>query len=149
MEEVEPEFKDFVEKATAGILHEFENDSKRQKARMNEFLSKQTQLLNTVHSELIKFGAIDSLQLEDMFYLLKSCQARLLIIKDRMRKASTKIAKLKARSLKIQQTKQKEALERELRREAQLTLEQEMVKTPHSPNRGFESSQKSVFDSSS
>ncbi|XP_046682234.1 uncharacterized protein LOC124368844 [Homalodisca vitripennis] len=127
MEESVPEFRGFVEKSTAGILHEFENDSKKQKARMSEFLSKQTQLLNTVHSELLRFGAIESLQLEDMMSIMKTCQTRLLTIKERMRKASTKVAKLKARSLKIQEIKQKEALNRELRREALLMLEQEMV----------------------
>uniref|UniRef100_A0A1B6JD44 Uncharacterized protein n=1 Tax=Homalodisca liturata TaxID=320908 RepID=A0A1B6JD44_9HEMI len=100
---------------------------KKQKARMSEFLSKQTQLLNTVHSELLRFGAIESLQLEDMMSIMKTCQTRLLTIKERMRKASTKVAKLKARSLKIQEIKQKEALNRELRREALLMLEQEMV----------------------
>uniref|UniRef100_A0A1B6ITN4 Biogenesis of lysosome-related organelles complex 1 subunit 6 n=1 Tax=Homalodisca liturata TaxID=320908 RepID=A0A1B6ITN4_9HEMI len=127
MEESVPEFRGFVEKSSAGILHEFENDSKKQKARMSEFLSKQTQLLNTVHSELLRFGAIESLQLEDMMSIMKTCQTRLLTIKERMRKASTKVAKLKARSLKIQEIKQKEALNRELRREALLMLEQEMV----------------------
>ncbi|XP_054280223.1 uncharacterized protein LOC128998217 [Macrosteles quadrilineatus] len=135
MEDYGPNVNGFVEKCSAGILSQYEPDCRRQVACLNEFLAKQNQLLSTIDSELGKFSALDNLQLDDMMSIIRTCKHRLQNIKERMRKASIKTSKLKARSLKIQQIKQKEALDRELKREAQLTREQEMVsKSPSFTN---------------
>ncbi|KAK9503623.1 hypothetical protein O3M35_010143 [Rhynocoris fuscipes] len=71
-------------------------------------------------------------ELNTMFLMIKEYQQRLLNVKREMNIISERSSRLKKRALKLQECKQKEALENAHYREAQLKREQDLIAKPSS-----------------
>ncbi|BES97329.1 Pyroglutamyl-peptidase [Nesidiocoris tenuis] len=108
----------------------YEPGLKSLQKQLSELTTKQSVVLKDVEKENLKFASINTNELQAMFSMIKEYHSRVYYIKKEMIELADRSAKLKRRALRLQDMKQKEALEAAHYREAQLKREQDLVAKP-------------------
>lgn len=119
-----------IDKLATGLLAVYEPGLKKLQSQLSELTNKQTSVLQELEIENTRFSKIEDKKLQEMIDMIKEYGNRLQRVKEQMRNITGNVNKLEKRAMKLQQTKQKEALQREHNREAQLTREQELIAKP-------------------
>ncbi|XP_034049458.1 biogenesis of lysosome-related organelles complex 1 subunit 6 isoform X1 [Thalassophryne amazonica] len=120
-----------VDKLTEGLLSHYLPDLQNSKRALQELTQNQLILLDTLDQEVTKFRDCNaSLDLDSLFTEAKVYHSKLVSIRKEMMMLHEKTTKLKKRALKLQQQKQKEALEKEQQREKELERERQLIAKP-------------------
>lgn len=123
-----------IDKLAAGLLALYEPGLKKLQSQLSELTNKQTSVLQEIENENARFNRAQDKKLQEMVAMITEYGNRLQRVKEQMRHITGNVSKLEKRAMKLQQMKQKEALQREHNREAQLTREQELIAKPHTQN---------------
>lgn len=119
-----------IDKLAAGLLAVYEPGLKKLQSQLSELTNKQSSVLKELEIENTRFSKIEDKKLQEMIDMIKDYGNRLQRVKEQMRNITGNVNKLEKRAMKLQQMKQKEALQREHNREAQMTREQELIAKP-------------------
>ncbi|XP_051235242.1 biogenesis of lysosome-related organelles complex 1 subunit 6 [Dicentrarchus labrax] len=123
--------KKAVDKLTEGLLSHYLPDLQNSKRALQELTQNQLVLLDTLDQEVTKFRECNTLlDLNSLFTEAKVYHNKLVNIRKEMIMLHEKTTKLKKRALKLQQQKQKEALEKEQKREKELERERQLIAKP-------------------
>ncbi|XP_077374425.1 biogenesis of lysosome-related organelles complex 1 subunit 6 [Festucalex cinctus] len=123
--------KDAVYKLTEGLLSHYLPSLQNSKHTLQELTQNQLILLDTLDQEVTKFRECNALlDLNSLFTEAKVYHNKLVNIRKEMILLHERTTKLKKRALKLQQHKQKEALEREHQREKELERERQLIAKP-------------------
>ncbi|KAM7424474.1 hypothetical protein PAMA_000695 [Pampus argenteus] len=123
--------KEAVDKLTEGLLSHYLPDLQNSKQALQELTQNQLILLDTLDQEVTKFRECNGLlDLNSLFTEAKVYHNKLVNIRKEMIVLHEKTTKLKKRALKLQQLKQKEALEKEQQREKELERERQLIAKP-------------------
>ncbi|GAB1860900.1 Biogenesis of lysosome-related organelles complex 1 subunit 6 [Camponotus japonicus] len=121
-------FSKAVEKLAEGLLSICQPPLEQVKNELFELTSKQEALLAQMQLENKKIHeTFEDIDLNDMFAAIKVYQGKLTLIRKEMINIHERTYKLKKRALRLQQIKQKEALNKEQQREQELRREQELI----------------------
>ncbi|XP_011252515.1 biogenesis of lysosome-related organelles complex 1 subunit 6-like isoform X2 [Camponotus floridanus] len=121
-------FSKAVEKLAEGLLGICQPPLEQVKNELFELTSKQEALLAQMQLENKKIHeTFEDIDLNDMFAAIKVYQGKLTLIRKEMINIHERTYKLKKRALRLQQIKQKEALNKEQQREQELRREQELI----------------------
>uniref|UniRef100_A0A3Q3JFS3 Biogenesis of lysosome-related organelles complex 1 subunit 6 n=1 Tax=Monopterus albus TaxID=43700 RepID=A0A3Q3JFS3_MONAL len=124
-------YKKAVDKLTEGLLSHYLPDLQNSKRALLELTQNQLILLDTLDQEVTKFRECNTLlDLNSLFTEAKFYHNKLVNIRKEMIILHEKTTKLKKRALKLQQQKQKEALEKEQKREKALERERQLTAKP-------------------
>lgn len=124
-------YKKAVDKLTEGLLSHYLPDLQNSKRALLELTQNQLILLDTLDQEVTKFRECNTLlDLNSLFTEAKVYHHKLVNIRKEMIILHEKTTKLKKRALKLQQQKQKEALEKEQKREKELERERQLTAKP-------------------
>ncbi|KAG0431797.1 hypothetical protein HPB47_021443 [Ixodes persulcatus] len=119
---------DTMEKLSEGLLKEYVADLKRVRANLADLTKNQHLLIDTVQQENGRFSEVQEMyNIEDVFQRAKLYHAKLVKIKKDMADLYQRSKKLKKRALKLQQQKQKEALQTAQQRERELEREKQLL----------------------
>jgi len=122
------DFSKAVEKLAEGLLSICQPPLEQVRKELFELTSKQEALLAQMQLENKKIHeTIEDIDLNDMFAAVKVYQGKLALIRKEMINIHERTYKLKKRALRLQQIKQKEALNKEQQREQELRREQELI----------------------
>ncbi|XP_064596256.1 biogenesis of lysosome-related organelles complex 1 subunit 6-like [Liolophura sinensis] len=120
-----------IESMTQGFLAKFMPDLQDSKAMLDELMRNQRVLLDTVQQENSKFDECQSFRdLEETMKQARLYHGKLLSIKKEMNSLHEKSARLKKRSVKLQQQKQKMELQRAHQRDKLAERERMLVAKP-------------------
>ncbi|CAB1442230.1 unnamed protein product [Pleuronectes platessa] len=123
--------KKAVEKLTEGFLSHYLPDLQNSKRALQELTQNQVVLLDTMDQEVTKFRECNALiDLNSLFTEAKVYHNKLVNVRKEMILLHEKTTKLKKRALKLQQQKQREALEKEQQREKELERERQLIAKP-------------------
>ncbi|GAA6218883.1 biogenesis of lysosome-related organelles complex 1 subunit 6 [Lates japonicus] len=123
--------KKAVDKLTEGLLSHYLPDLQNSKRALQELTQNQLILLDTLDQEVTKFRECNALlDLNSLFTEAKVYHNKLVNIRKEMIMLHEKTTKLKKRALKLQQLKQREALEKEQQREKELERERQLIAKP-------------------
>ncbi|XP_077269006.1 biogenesis of lysosomal organelles complex 1 subunit pallidin [Temnothorax americanus] len=122
------DFSEAVEKLAKGLLSIYQPPLEQVKQELFELTSKQEALLARMQLENKKIHeTFEDIDLNDMFSAVKIYQGKLAVVRKEMINIHERTSKLKKRVLRLQQIKQKEAMNREQQREQELRREQELI----------------------
>ncbi|XP_024882094.1 biogenesis of lysosome-related organelles complex 1 subunit 6-like isoform X1 [Temnothorax curvispinosus] len=122
------DFSEAVEKLAEGLLSIYQPPLEQVKQELFELTSKQEALLARMQLENKKIHeTFEDIDLNDMFSTVKIYQGKLAVVRKEMINIHERTSKLKKRVLRLQQIKQKEAMNREQQREQELRREQELI----------------------
>lgn len=122
------DFSKAVEKLTEGLLNTCQSPLEHVRKELSELTGKQEALLAQMQLENKKIHeTFEDIDLNDMFAAIKVYQGKLAVIRKEMINIHERTYKLKKRALRLQQIKQKEALNKEQQREQELRREQELI----------------------
>ncbi|XP_031829553.1 biogenesis of lysosomal organelles complex 1 subunit pallidin isoform X1 [Nomia melanderi] len=131
IEEDQQDFSEAAKKLAEGLLSIYQSPLEQVHRELNEITSKQETLFNQMQAENEKLQEIfDDVDLNEMFQTIKVYQGKLTFIKKEMASIHERTFKLKKRALRLQQVKQKEALNREQQREQESQREQDLIGKP-------------------
>ncbi|XP_071043414.1 biogenesis of lysosome-related organelles complex 1 subunit 6 isoform X2 [Parasteatoda tepidariorum] len=117
-----------LEKLSDGILSLYVSDLKKSSSSLNELTRNQTIVIETLEQESARVvEALRTYQLDDMFSRIKHYHAKAQILKKEMLSIYDRTSKLKKRAMKMQQQKQKEALQKELQRDRELERDKQLA----------------------
>uniref|UniRef100_A0A131XPJ2 Biogenesis of lysosome-related organelles complex 1 subunit 6 n=1 Tax=Ixodes ricinus TaxID=34613 RepID=A0A131XPJ2_IXORI len=117
-----------MDKLSEGLLKEYVDDLKRVRANLADLTKNQHLLIDTVQQENGRFSEVQEMyHIEDVFQRAKLYHAKLVKIKKDMADLYQRSKKLKKRALKLQQQKQKEALQTAQQRERELEREKQLL----------------------
>ncbi|XP_019910956.1 biogenesis of lysosome-related organelles complex 1 subunit 6 isoform X2 [Esox lucius] len=120
-----------IEKLTEGLLSHYLPNLHRSKQALQELTQNQVILLDTLDQEVTKFRECNSLlDLNSLFTEAKFYHSKLVNIRKDMIMLHEKTTKMKKRALKLQQLRQREALEKEQQREKELERERQLIAKP-------------------
>ncbi|XP_036420438.1 biogenesis of lysosome-related organelles complex 1 subunit 6 [Colossoma macropomum] len=120
-----------VEKLTEGLISHYLPQLQTSKRALQELTQNQVILLETLEQEITKFRECNTIiDLNSLFTEAKVYHNKLVNIRKEMVTLHDKTSKLKKRALKLQQQRQKEALEREQQRERELERERQLIAKP-------------------
>lgn len=123
--------KKAVERLTEGLLSHYLPDLQNLKGALQELTQNQLILLDTMDQEVTKFRECNTIHdLNLLFTEAKVYHNKLVTIRKEMITLHDKTTKLKKRALKLQQQKQREALEKEQQREKELERERQLIAKP-------------------
>ncbi|XP_008308738.1 biogenesis of lysosome-related organelles complex 1 subunit 6 [Cynoglossus semilaevis] len=123
--------KKAVERLTEGFLSYYLPDLQNSKRALQELTQNQLILLDTLDQEVTKFRECNTIHdLNLLFTEAKVYHNKLVTIRKEMIMLHDKTTKLKKRALKLQQQKQREALEKEQQREKELERERQLIAKP-------------------
>ncbi|KAK3922065.1 Biogenesis of lysosome-related organelles complex 1 subunit 6 [Frankliniella fusca] len=126
--------QDCLEKLAAGLMTFYEPELKRFREQLAEVVNKQNTLIEQLQDENKRFMETQNAEdLQGMFVMVKAYQTKLMAVKKEMTILHDRANKMKKRALKLQQRKEKQALQRLQHREAQLLREQDLVGKPNVP----------------
>lgn len=115
-------------KLAEGLLSICQPPLEQVRKELFELTSKQEALLAQMQLENKKIHeTFEDIDLNDMFAAVKVYQGKLALIRKEMINIHERTYKLKKRALRLQQIKQKEALNKEQQREQELRREQELI----------------------
>ncbi|XP_070152167.1 biogenesis of lysosome-related organelles complex 1 subunit 6 [Polyergus mexicanus] len=121
-------FSKVAEKLAEGFLSICQPPLEQVRKELFELTSKQEALLAQMQLENKKIHeTFEDIDLNDMFAAVKVYQGKLALIRKEMINIHERTYKLKKRALRLQQIKQKEALNKEQQREQELRREQELI----------------------
>lgn len=123
-----------IDKLAAGLLALYEPGLKKLQSQLSELTNKQSSVLQEIENENARFNKAQDKKLQEMVSMITEYGNRLQRVKEQMRHITGNVNRLERRAMKLQQMKQKEALQREHNREAQLTREQELIAKPPTQN---------------
>ena len=130
-DEDQVDFSEAAKKLAEGLLSIYQLPLEQVQTELNEVTSKQQVLLGQMQIENRKLQeTFDDVKLNEMFQTVKHYQGKLTFMKKEMTLIHERAFKLKKRALKLQQIKQKEALNREQQREQEIRREQELIGKP-------------------
>ncbi|KAL0106494.1 hypothetical protein PUN28_016300 [Cardiocondyla obscurior] len=122
------DFSGATEKLVEGLLSIYQPQLEQVKQELSELTSKQESLLARMQLENKKIHeTLEDIDLNDMFSTVKIYQGKLTVIRKEMINIHERTSKLKKRVLRLQQIKQKEAMNKEQQREQELRREQELI----------------------
>ncbi|XP_061526895.1 biogenesis of lysosome-related organelles complex 1 subunit 6 [Phycodurus eques] len=123
--------KEAVYKLTEGLLSHYLPGLQNSKRTLQELTQNQLILLDALDQEVTKFRECNTLlDLNSLFTEAKIYHNKLVNIRKEMILLHERTTKLKKRALKLQQHKQKEALEREHQRDKELERERQLIAKP-------------------
>jgi len=125
--------KDSLDKLVKGVMSQMQPQYEASQATLRDVCKSQHILIETVQAENAKFD--DCSALKEVIQVMEQAKLyhnKLLTIKKDMSMLHEKSAKMKSRALKLQQQKQKEALQKEADRERQLEKERALIALPAS-----------------
>ncbi|KAH0952038.1 hypothetical protein HN011_006911 [Eciton burchellii] len=129
------DFSEAAGKLANGLLSIYQPPLEQVKKELFELTNKQQALLVRMQLKNKKIEeTFEDVDLHDMFTTIKVYQGKLGLIRKEMINIHERTAKLKKRALRLQQVKQKEALNREQQREQELRREQELIGRPMAYN---------------
>ncbi|XP_050459685.1 biogenesis of lysosome-related organelles complex 1 subunit 6 [Cataglyphis hispanica] len=121
-------FSKTAEKLAEGLLNICKPPLEQVRKELFELTKKQEALLAQMQLENKKIHeTFEDINLNDMFTAVKVYQGKLALIRKEMINIHERTYKLKKRALRLQQIKQKEALNKEQQREQELRREQELI----------------------
>ncbi|XP_076234368.1 biogenesis of lysosomal organelles complex 1 subunit pallidin [Calliopsis andreniformis] len=124
----EVNFSEAAKKLAEGFLNIYQLPLEQVQKELNEVTSKQEALLGQMQIENKKLQeTFDNVKLNEMFQTIKLYQGKLTMMKKEMTAIHDRTFRLKKRALRLQQVKQKEALNREQQREQEIRREQELI----------------------
>ncbi|XP_049783695.1 biogenesis of lysosome-related organelles complex 1 subunit 6-like isoform X1 [Schistocerca cancellata] len=122
---------DGINKLTVGLLSLYESDLVKAKGQLDELTKKQMSVITQLQDENEKLNKMQCTNdLQEMCTMVKQYHTKLTTIKKDMSQLHERSLKLKKRAMKLQQIKQKEALQRQHQRELQIQREQELIAKP-------------------
>ncbi|EZA58776.1 hypothetical protein DMN91_008691 [Ooceraea biroi] len=125
------DFSEAAEKLADGLLSIYQPPLEQVKKELFELTNKQEALLTRMQLKNKKIEeTFEDVDLHDMFATIKVYQGKLALIRKEMINIHERTSKLKKRALRLQQIKQKEALNKEQQREQELRREQELIGRP-------------------
>ncbi|XP_064463756.1 biogenesis of lysosome-related organelles complex 1 subunit 6-like [Ornithodoros turicata] len=117
-----------IQNLAGGVLKEYEDDLKKFQSILTDLTKNQRLLIDTVQQENGRFAEMQELyNLEDMFQTAKLYHSKLVKIKKEMTELYQRSRKLKKRALRLQQLKQKEALQLEQQKEREEERERHLM----------------------
>lgn len=130
-EEDQMDFKEAAKKLAEGVLSQYQVQLEQVEKKLDEVRNKQETLLDQMQIENRKLqDSFEDVNLDEMFQTIKVSQGKLVLMKREMASIHERTFKLKKRALRLQQIKQKEALNREQQREQEIRREQELIGKP-------------------
>ncbi|XP_078035921.1 biogenesis of lysosomal organelles complex 1 subunit pallidin [Augochlora pura] len=128
---VQPNVSEAAKKLTEGFLSICKLPMEEAQKEINEILVIQQDYLKRVQEENKKLQqTADDGDLNKMFETVKAYQRKLTLMKKEMASIHDRTSKLKKRALRLQEIKQKEALNREQQREQEIRREQDLIGKP-------------------
>ncbi|XP_076647755.1 biogenesis of lysosomal organelles complex 1 subunit pallidin [Halictus rubicundus] len=125
------DFSEAAKKLAEGLLSIYKLPLEQVHKELTEVTSKQQALLNQMQGENKKLQEThEDIDLNKMFQTVKVYQGKLTFMKKEMASIHERTFKLKKRALRLQQMKQKEALNREQQREQEIRREQDLIGKP-------------------
>ncbi|XP_076292784.1 biogenesis of lysosomal organelles complex 1 subunit pallidin [Lasioglossum baleicum] len=125
------DFSEAAKKLAEGLLSIYKSPLEQVHKELTEVTGKQQALLNQMQGENKKLQeTYEDVDLNKMFQTVKVYQGKLSIMKKEMASIHERTFKLKKRALRLQQMKQKEALNREQQREQEIRREQDLIGKP-------------------
>lgn len=120
--------KDAINKLSSGLLSIYVDNLQNTASNLTELTRNQSILIETIQQENTRFSECTNLyHLDDLFARAKHYHLKLQNIKKEMAVLHERTNKLKKRALKLQQQKQKEALQREQQKERLLEYEKQLT----------------------
>lgn len=120
--------KAVLEKLSSGLLSFYIEDVTKTSSSLCELTQNQSIVIETLQQENARFSAVLKVQqLSDMFTRLKLYYTRVQILKKDMLSIIERTSKLKKRAIKLQQQKQKEALQKELQRDREIERDKQLA----------------------
>ncbi|XP_023240328.1 biogenesis of lysosome-related organelles complex 1 subunit 6 isoform X2 [Centruroides vittatus] len=120
--------KDAINKLSSGLLSIYVDNLQNTASNLTELTRNQSILIETIQQENTRFTECTNLyHLDDLFARAKHYHLKLQNIKKEMSVLHERTNKLKKRALKLQQQKQKEALQREQQKERLLEYEKQLI----------------------
>lgn len=117
-----------VSKLTSGLLMTVVPEEERLRKQLNDIIQSQNVLIEAIGHENFKFRDAQLLkEVSDIMDRAKVYQVKLTNIKKDMMSLHEKTSQLKRRALKLQQRKQKEALQKEQQRDEELEKEKKLT----------------------
>ncbi|XP_076627654.1 biogenesis of lysosomal organelles complex 1 subunit pallidin [Colletes latitarsis] len=125
------DFSGATKKLAEGLLNIYQLPLEQVQKELDEATSKQEALLSQMQIENKKLQeTFENVNLNEMFQTIKVYQGKLALMKKEMALIHERTFKLKKRALRLQQVKQKEALNKEQQREQEIRREQELIGKP-------------------
>lgn len=123
--------KQAIVNLTEGLISHYLPDLQNSKQALQELTKNQVILLDTLDQEVTKFRECNALlDLNSLFTEAKVYHSKLINIRKEMMMLHEKTSKLKKRALRLNQQRQKEALEKEQQREKELERERQLIAKP-------------------
>lgn len=120
--------KAVLEKLSSGLLSYYIEDITKTSSSLQELIQNQNIVIETLQQENARFSAVLKVhQLADMFSKLKLYYTKVQVLKKDMLVIIDRTAKLKKRAMKLQQQKQKEALQKELQRDREIERDKQLA----------------------
>nr|XP_023672862.1 biogenesis of lysosome-related organelles complex 1 subunit 6 isoform X1 [Paramormyrops kingsleyae] len=120
-----------IQKLADGLISHYLPDLQHSKQTLQELTQNQVILLETVEQEIAKFKDCNSLlDINSLFTEAKIYHNKLVNIRKEMLVLHERTTKLKKRALKLQQQKQRDALEKEQQHEKELERERQLTAKP-------------------
>lgn len=125
------DFSNAMKNLADGLLAVYQAPLQQIKGELYELTTKQETLISQMEVENKKLSDTqEDVELNELFSTVKIYQGKLATIKKEMMTIHERSFKLKKRALRLQQIKQKEALNREQQREQEIRKEQELIGKP-------------------
>lgn len=117
-----------LEKLSTGILSFYVDDMKKTSSSLAELTRNQNIVIETLEQENARItDALKTYPLEEMFTRIKLYHQKVLLLKKDMLTIHDRTSKLKKRAMKLQQQKQKEALQKELQRDREIERDKQLA----------------------
>ncbi|XP_043484300.1 biogenesis of lysosome-related organelles complex 1 subunit 6-like [Leptopilina heterotoma] len=120
-----------AEELTQGLLNIYQPPLEQLEKELKELTTKQETLLHEMQNENKKINDVEGEpSINEIFSMINTYQTKLASLKSDMVSIHERTSKLKNRALRLQKTKQKEAVLKEQKREQELRREQELIGKP-------------------
>ncbi|CAH1403933.1 unnamed protein product [Nezara viridula] len=126
---------DVSKKFSSGLLDHYEPPLKKIEKQLMDLTTRQCTTLTEIEAENVKFKSVDMSEVNNLFATVKEYQLRLMNVKKEMNHLTDKSFQLKKRALRIQEIKQREALQNAHYQEAQHKREQDLIARPNTKSR--------------
>lgn len=124
-----------IDKCTRGLIEKFESPVQGIDASLEVINNRQTLLQDKLTGENEKFEKVnEEYKINEMIQKTRQYHSKLSNLQREMVVLTDRSASLKTRALKLQESKQKEALKRELKRQEELEKEEALVARPATKN---------------
>ncbi|CAL1271721.1 unnamed protein product [Larinioides sclopetarius] len=117
-----------LEKLSTGVLSLYVEDMKKSSSSLAELTRNQNIVIETLEQENARVSdGLTAYPLDEMFSRIKLYHQKVLLLKKDMLTIHERTSKLKKRAMKLQQQKQKEALQKELQRDREIERDKQLA----------------------